>query len=108
MTHGYLPRRNIQYHLRNKERIETRRTITFCKVGNLFLKSNQSPDTACEYNTDPVNIYIFPADASVFNRFVACHQGSLCEPVDLSRLFLFQKIKRIKILYLAGKLRFKF
>src|SRR5690349_2718908 len=96
MSHRYLPGSNIEDHFRDKERIETWPAISRCKIHDFLLESAQAAYAAGENNSYPVMINIILRNAGITNRLVAGCQCGLSEPVNLTRLLLFEEICRFK------------
>ena len=108
MTHGYLPGSNINNHLWDKERIETRRAITRSKVHHFFLEGNNTSNAATEDYAYSIRIYIFFRNPRIFYSFISCNDCKLTIPVHFTGFFLVDVICRIKVFNLTSKSGFKF
>ena len=104
MPHTDLAGSNIQYHFRNEKGIETRSTITSCKIGYFMLKSDKTSDAAGKYHTYPVRINIVFVQPCICHGLVANHQGKLGEAVNFPCFFFIKELNGIKSFYFTGKL----
>src|SRR4051812_11243705 len=102
MAHRYLTSRDVENHLRNKEGIEARSTVSFGKIRYFILKGDKSSNTTCKNNTGTINIDIVFADTCIFHCFITCNQRSLRKPVNLSCFLLLKKIEWVEVLYFTG------
>ena len=94
---------DVQDHLWNEERIETGSTVTFGEIYHLFLKGDESPDTAGKYDADTVGIHFFFIYTRIPYSFVAGRQRDLRITIDLTGLFSIQVLQGVKAFQFTSK-----
>src|SRR4051812_10731589 len=103
MAHAYMPRRNVQYHFRDEEWVETRVALTKVKAFHLLVKGSDTAYSAAPDYASAFFVYFIQVKTRVLQGLISHRYRKVRETVKLSGLFLVKIIQRVKALYLTGK-----
>src|SRR5690242_20386090 len=97
----------MQNHLRDKERIDTRRFIAGEVAFHFCIEGLNASDTRSPNNTRAVFVQLFKVEACILNCFISRGKGKMRKAVKLTHFLFIQKVGRIEAFHLTGKTRFK-
>ena len=99
--------RDIGYHLRYEERIESGSMAAFGKTDNFLMESSQPAYTGTPYNTYPGKVFLFQIKTRILDRLFCHHKGVLCVRVHFAGFLAVYMLAYIKTFEFTCELGFE-